>query len=163
MNKKRIFTEIYQKYSIGISKLCYGYCGDSNLADDLLQDTFIAVWNNLDTFRGEAQFSTWIYRIAVNTCLLNIRKKKLKMVEASEEIMKAIPEINSDKEHQVNHLYKSISKLKETDRVIIMLVLEEKTYPEIAKITGFKENNLRVKIHRIKKELTEIYKSDGQF
>lgn len=163
MDKKKKFTEIYHKYSTGMRKLCYGYCGDTDLADDLLQETFISVWNNLEKFRGEAQLSTWIYRIAVNTCLSNIRKKKLKVVKASDDLMNAIPETKTETESQIQALYKSISCLKEVDRLIIMLFLEERTYPEIAEITGFKESNVRVKIHRIKKELTEIYKRNGQF
>ncbi|PTB91679.1 RNA polymerase subunit sigma-24 [Marivirga lumbricoides] len=154
---------MYNKYSSGLRKLCYGYCGDTDLADDLLQDTFLSVWKNLEKFRGEAKLSTWIYRIAVNTCLSNIRKQKLKMVKSNNELLNAIPETKTDTESHIKTLYKSISLLKEADRFIIMLFLEEKTYQEIAEITGFKESNLRVKIHRIKKELTEIYKSNEQF
>lgn len=69
-----------------------------------------------------------------------------------------IPEESSyDKVQQIDMLYKCISKLKEADRVLITLVLDEKPYEQIAEITGITENNLRVKIHRIKKELTEIF------
>ncbi|WON97190.1 sigma-70 region 4 domain-containing protein [Sphingobacterium sp. UGAL515B_05] len=66
-------------------------------------------------------------------------------------------ESSSEKVQQIDLLYKCISKLKEADRVLITLVLDEKPYEQIAEITGITENNLRVKIHRIKKELTEIF------
>lgn len=157
MNKQATFTQLYRQYGPGIRKLCLGYTGDAAKADDLLQDTFLAVWNHLETFRGEAKWSTWIYRIAVNTCLVNLRKQKMQFVSDQDTVLGQLAEERSDTEQQVQLLYKSISQLRESDRVIIMLVLEDKPYPEIAEIIGITETNLRVKIHRIKKELTEIY------
>jgi len=153
------FTALYKEYAEGIHKLCLGYTGDAALAQDLLQETFIRVWNNMEHFRGDAKWSTWIYRIAVNTCLSWLRKKKALPVDTDHpRIAHISDEINND-EQQVQLLYTCISRLAETDRLIITMVLEEKPYDEIAEITGITENNLRVKIHRIKKQLSEIYNS----
>lgn len=149
------FTTLYQQYAGSIYKLCLGYAGEEALAQDLLQESFVSVWNNLNQFRGDAQWSTWIYRIAVNTCLGYLRKKKINTVPADN--LAHIPDEPNAKEQQVQRLYKSISRLAEGDRLIISLVLEETPYADIAAITGISENNLRVKIHRIKKQLTEIY------
>jgi RNA polymerase sigma factor (sigma-70 family) len=157
------FTKLYQQYAGGIRKLCLGYTGDAVLAQDMLQETFIRVWNNMASFRGDASWSTWIYRIAVNTCLSWLRKKTLPLAEASEETLNMISEASSNSEQQVQLLYTCISRLAETDRLIIAMVLEEKPYEEIADITGITENNLRVKIHRIKKQLSEIYNSYERF
>ena len=153
------FTALYNQYSGSIYKLCQGYTGDASLAQDMLQETFIRVWNNMQDFRGDAKWSTWIFRIAVNTCLTWLRKKKEPLVDADSEIVALISEESSNSEEQVQLLYTCISRLAETDRLIITLVLEEKPYDEIADITGITENNLRVKIHRIKKQLSEIYNS----
>lgn len=153
------FTALYKQYSGSIYKLCLGYTGDASLAQDMLQETFILVWNNMQYFRGDAKWSTWIYRIAVNTCLTWLRKKKEPLVDADTETVALIREESSNSEQQVQLLYTCISRLAETDRLIITLVLEEKPYDEIADITGITENNLRVKIHRIKKQLSEIYNS----
>ena len=70
------FKDIYNNYSQKVLRLCLGYTGDSAQADDLCQEVFIKVWENLSKFRGDSQISTWIYRITVNTCLLHLRNEK---------------------------------------------------------------------------------------
>jgi RNA polymerase sigma factor (sigma-70 family) len=159
MNQQQEFTNLYNEYGEGIRKLCLGYTGDAVLAQDLLQETFIAVWNNMQKFRGDAKWSTWIYRIAVNTCLTHLRKKKDTLMDIENTSFSMLPDEVNTKEQEVQLLYKCISRLQETDRLIITLVLEDKPYEEIASITGITETNLRVKIHRIKKQLTQIYNS----
>ena len=159
MNQREHFTELYNEYAPAIKKLCLGYTGDSALANDLLQETFISVWNNMPGFRAEAKWSTWIYRIAVNTCLGYLRKKQPAIIDLDDRsFIPPADDVNTT-EQDVQLLYKSISRLAETDRLIISLVLEDKPYEEIAAISGITENNLRVKIFRIKKQLTEIYNS----
>lgn len=159
MNKQQDFTRLYNEFGEGIRKLCLGYTGDAALAQDLLQETFITVWNNMDKFRGESKWSTWIYRIAVNTCLSHLRKKKDTLIDIESSPAALISDETNTKEQEVQLLYKCISQLQETDRLVITLVLEDKPYEEIASITGITEVTLRVKIHRIKKQLTQIYNS----
>ena len=159
MNQQEEFTNLYNEYGEGIKKLCLGYTGDAVLAQDLLQETFIAVWNNMQKFRADAKWSTWIYRIAVNTCLTHLRKKTATLVDIETTSLAMLPEDVNTKEQEVQLLYKCISQLQQTDRLIITLVLEDKPYEEIASITAITEANLRVKIYRIKKQLTEIYNS----
>jgi RNA polymerase sigma factor (sigma-70 family) len=162
MDRQGQFTALYNEYTEGIRKLCLGYTGDAVLAQDLLQETFISVWNNMQKFRGDAQWSTWIYRIAVNTCLTHLRKKKDTIIDVESTTLAMLPDEINTKEQEVQLLYKCISQLQQTDRLIITLVLEDKTYEEIAAITSITENNLRVKIYRIKKQLTEIYNSHAR-
>ena len=159
MSQQQEFTKLYNEYGEGIRKLCLGYTGDAVLAQDLLQETFIAVWNNMEKFRGDAKWSTWIYRIAVNTCLSHLRKKKDVVMDIENTAFSMLPEDVNNKEQEVQLLYKCIGQLQQTDRLIITLVLEDKPYEEIAAVTGITEANLRVKIHRIKKQLTQIYNS----
>lgn len=157
-NKEVAFRNIFEANSKKIYHLCYGYTGDNDAANDLLQETFLKVWQNLDKFRNQAMISTWIYRIAVNTCLTYLRSEKR---QAKDELTETIAETHaeefSEKNEQVALLYKCISKLEETERIIITMVLDELPYPEIAEISGISEGNLRVKIHRIKQKLTELY------
>lgn len=156
--KEAQFKELFDKNSKIIYHLCYGYTGDSDSANDLMQETFIKVWQNLDGFRNQSQISTWIYRIAINTCLSYLRVEKRKVTdEISDFILENTAEPISEKEEQVALLYKCISQLEENERIIITLVLDEVPYPEIADISGISEGNLRVKIHRIKHKLTDIY------
>lgn len=156
-NQETFFKEIYETYSPKVHRLCLGYTGDTMEADDLLQEVFIKAWQNLDKFRGDSQISTWIYRIAVNTCLYHLRSQKnKKSVDIDKAIIKKEEETD-DKEQQIQLLYKCISELSETDRLIITLLLEEVPYNEIATVTEISEGNLRVKIHRIKQQLSTIY------
>lgn len=157
-DKDAAFKRIFEANSKKIYHLCFGYTGDEDAANDLLQDTFLKVWQNLDKFRNQAQISTWIYRIAVNTCLTYLRSEKR---QAKDELTPQIAETRreefSEKNEQVALLYKCISKLEETERIIITMVLDEMPYPEIAEISGITEGNLRVKIYRIKQKLTDLY------
>lgn len=156
------FDELYKEFSPRIYKLCLSYSGDKIAADDLHQESWIAVWNSLPKFRNESKIGTWIYRIAINTCLVGIRNQKNKADNSEAILSKLVQEDFYDNSREIARLYESISQLKENERIIISLVLEEKSYEEIAEITGITENNLRVKIHRIKKELQEIYSNHGR-
>ena len=156
------FDQLYKEFSGRIYKLCLSYSGEKLFADDLHQDTWIAVWNSLPKFRHESKISTWIYRIAINTCLVGIKKQRNKAENSEAILSKLVHEDTYDNSKEINRLYECISQLKESERIIITLVLEEKPYEEIAEITGITENNLRVKIHRIKKELHEIYTHHGR-
>lgn len=164
VDKEANFKELFQKNSRKIYHLCYGYTGDEDSANDLMQETFMKVWQNLDKFRNQALISTWIYRIAVNTCLSYLRVEKR---QAKDELTDAIIENKteelSDKNEQIASLYKCISQLEENERILITMVLDEVPYHEIAQISGISDGNLRVKIHRIKQKLTELYNRNERF
>lgn len=164
MDKEELFKEIFQNNSRKIYHLCYGYTGDDDSANDLMQETFMKVWQNLDKFRNQALISTWIYRIAVNTCLsyLRVQKRQAKD-ELTDNIIENQPEEVSEKNNQVSQLYQCIAQLDENERIIITMVLDEVPYSEIAEISGISEGNLRVKIHRIKLKLTELYNQYERF
>lgn len=154
-----VFEEIYELYWQKIFRLCMGYVNDPELAQDLAQETFIIVWQQLPKFRNESSVGTWIFRIASNNCLRQIEKQKkftktdlpVNLEEKKQESL----------EPQIQLLYQLISELPETDRIIISLELEEVKQAEIAHITGLSESNIRVKIHRIKEKLTQKFKENG--
>ncbi|WP_374164114.1 RNA polymerase sigma factor [Arcticibacter sp. MXS-1] len=163
-SKEALFKEIFKSNSKRVFHLCYGYTGDSDSANDLMQETFMKVWQNLEKFRNQALISTWIYRIAVNTCLSWLRvEKRQSKEELTDNIIENKREELSEKNEQVALLYKCISQLEENERLIITMVLDEVPYNEIAEIAGISDGNLRVKIHRIKNKLTEIYNRYERF
>lgn len=162
-NNSIIFTQLYNQYSQQIIRLCLGYTGNTALAQDLAQETFMHVWQGLHRFRGDAQYSTWIYRIAVNTCLSHLRSPRNKNPQPLPDHIQTIAEENSSREQDIQVLYKCISMLPETDRLIISMVLEDIAYRDIAESTGISEGNLRVKIHRIKQQLNEKFNSHEEF
>ncbi|KHJ36775.1 MULTISPECIES: RNA polymerase sigma factor [Pedobacter] len=156
--KEQIFKEIFQANSKKIYRLCFGYTNDEDSANDLMQETFLKVWQNLDKFRNQAMISTWIYRIAVNTCLTYLKTEKRQAKdELTPNIIENKAEETSEKQEQIKTLYSCIAQLEENERLLITLVMDEVPYPEIAEISGISEGNLRVKIHRIKHKLTELF------
>ncbi|MBL7914689.1 MAG: RNA polymerase sigma factor [Bacteroidia bacterium] len=153
------FEDIYQEYWQKIFRLCMGYVNDYALAQDLAQETFIIVWQQLPNFRNEANISTWVFRIASNNCLRQIEKqKRFQKVEMPQQLME---ENTESIEPKIQFLYKCISELNEIDRIIISLELENIKQSEIATIVGLSEANIRVKIHRIKEKLTQKFKENG--
>jgi RNA polymerase sigma-70 factor (ECF subfamily) len=154
-----VFEEIYELYWQRIFRLCMGYVNNSDLAQDLAQETFIIVWQQLPKFRNESNIGTWIFRIASNNCLRQIEKEK----KFSKADLPTNLEEKKQKsmEPQIQMLYQFISELPETDRIIISLELEEVKQAEIAHIVGLSESNIRVKIHRIKEKLTQKFKENG--
>ncbi len=158
------FTSVYQQYAPQLLRLCEGYASNNAEAQDLLQETFIKVWQNLDKFRGDSKISTWLYRVTVNTCLGHIKKKKNKETETIDgNINIAEENEGAKKEDEIKMLQKAIHALPEGERLIITMVLEELPYDEIAEILQITEGNLRVKIHRIKQQLTKLYFTNENF
>src|SRR5256885_5054986 len=155
------FEAIYRQYSPKIFRVCMAYLNDHEQAQDVLQETFIAVWQNLKSFRNEANISTWIFRIATNNCLKAIKKlNRVRFTEIPHDLTQTQEE---NIESELNYLYQCIAEMEEMDRIIISLVLEELPQAEIASIVGLSEGNVRVKIHRIRTRLAEKFKAHGQF
>lgn len=151
------FEDIYQAYWQKVYRICMGYVNDHDWAKDIAQDTFVTAFQQFSNFRHEASIGTWIYRIAANNCLRQLEKtSKFEKKEAPTELAEEQP---SDIENQIAFLYRAISELPETDRIIISLELENVKQAEIALIVGLSEANVRVKIHRIKEKLTKKFTS----
>jgi RNA polymerase sigma-70 factor (ECF subfamily) len=155
-NKEALFIDILNENKDRIYRLCLGYLIDKQDVDDLFQDVMVNIWRGLDSFRGDAKTSTWVYRIAVNTSLIYNKKIKRKQQFIKQQEMDEIVDQTSENaETRINlaSLKKSISGLKKQDRLIITLLLDGMSYQEIADITGISINYVGVKINRIKKQL----------
>ena len=154
------FEEIYAAYWQKVFRLCMGYVNDADWAKDICQETFIKVWEQLPKFRNEASVGTWVFRIASNNCLGQLEKsKRIPKGTLLNDVAEATQQ-NIDKE--LDFLYKCISEMPETDRIIISLELENVKQAEIAGIVGISETNVRVKIHRIKEKLTQKFNDYAQ-
>ncbi len=155
-----VFEEIYKSYWQKIFRLCMGYVNNYDVAQDLAQETFIIVWQQLPKFRNESNIGTWIFRIASNNCLRLIEKEK-RIIKT--QLPLNLKEENRESiEPQIQMLSKFISELPEIDRIIISLELEEIKQADIANIVGLSEANVRVKIHRIKEKLMQKFKENGE-
>lgn len=163
MAEKEQFNDIYNKHYNKVFRLCKGYfCGDISLASDAAQEIFIKVWEKLDTFRNESSISTWIYRITVNTCLLYLRKSSSKKEIRTDSLPQLVTEnYSNEKDEQLQQMYQCIQKLEETNKMIILMTLDGIEYPEISEVIGITEETLRVRIHRIKKSLTQCVQNEN--
>ncbi|MFT5890656.1 MAG: RNA polymerase sigma factor (sigma-70 family) [Dokdonia sp.] len=165
MEKSRteLFETIYHQHQPMVLQMCLGFVkGDNDTANDLLQEIFISVWNNLEKFKGASTYKTWIYRITVNTCLQYIKKEKKERTYPISELENQTSVTNNENitNPNIQRLYKAIGQLKKIDRLIIMMVLENQDYDSLSEIFGIKPTNVRVKIHRIKKRLETILKNN---
>jgi len=155
---RALIEDLHKQYYPMVFNIAMGFLkGDEELAKDLSQEVFINAWNALSGFRQESSYKTWLYRITVNSCLQYLRKEKNKLKLPIESIEDTVDD-TSRKDFQP--LYNAIGQLSEIDRLIIMMVLDEVDYDEIARVFGLNSVNLRVKIHRIKTRLKKIMENE---
>jgi len=151
------FAAIYQSNKDRVYRLCRSYLGPVPEVDDLFQEVFLRVWEHLDGFRGEAQASTWVYRIAANTALLwrkrRQRRQQQELVSDDLPLMVAEDTPSEAPPAQLEALYWAIARLKDIDRLLVGMALEGLTYEEMAEVTGRTVNSVGVKMNRIRKRL----------
>ena len=140
-----------------IIKICRAYTNAQEDFEDAYQEVCLQIWKSRTNFKDESKWSTWIYRITLNVCLTLIKKKKRK-----QHVFVDVPNSHSSEtntafaDESLNLLYDAIKKLKEIDRMVVLMYLEEKPYKEIAQVVGATPNNIAVRITRIKKQLKKI-------
>ena len=143
-------------------KVCRLYCFTEVDRQDLFQEIVIQLWRSWPTFRREAKFSTWLYRIALNTAISGLRRQhRLITPTDPEQLPTELQDIqySADKEEQLQLLYAAIDRLTEVEKALTMLYLEDRSYQEMEEILGISQNNLRVKMNRIKDKLRKITKA----
>ena len=154
---KKAFLDLIQENRKIIFKICNSYCANRNERDDLAQEIVYNLWKSFHNFNPDFKFSTWMYRIALNVAISFYRKenKSISRIPFSESLIvfEENAEAYIEAENNLNLLMKFISELKEIDKSIILLYLEDKSYKEIAEITGITESNVATKINRIKDKL----------
>ena len=150
------FVEMVQANEGIIYKISRAYAIDDEDQKDLYQEIVFQLWKSFPSFRGDAKISTWLYRIALNTSIafLNKRKKNALTTGINFELLNR-PEDREEGilEEQIQQLYTYIQELNLVERGIILLYLEGKPYDEIASITGFSNTNVGTRLARIKKKL----------
>jgi RNA polymerase sigma-70 factor (ECF subfamily) len=142
-----------------VHKVCTLYTNNRDAHNDLFQEITIQLWKAYPKFRGESKFSTWMYRVALNTAITLYRKSKRRV--QTQDYDSVIFKIKSDEydpteEQQLSLMYKAIKQLGDIDKALVFLYLEEKNYSEIAETLGISEVNARVKMNRVKTKLKTI-------
>jgi RNA polymerase sigma-70 factor (ECF subfamily) len=157
------FITLVHEHRALLHKVCNLYCSSEQDRQDLFQEIVIQLWRSYPRFRGEAKFSTWLYRIALNTAISDLRRQKRRPRPVdTDNIPAGLQDIQYEKEReqQFQQLYTAIAQLSEVEKALVMLYLEDKSYEEMEEILGINQNNLRVKMNRIKEKLRKLTKED---
>ena len=151
-------TELENNQNI-VHKVCTLYTNDRDSHKDLFQEITIQLWKAYPKFRGDSKFSTWMYRVALNTAITLYRKSKRKIqTQDYESVIFRIKAEDYDEteEQQLKLMYKAVKQLGDIDKALVFLYLEDKDYSEISETLGITEVNARVKMNRIKNKLRTI-------
>jgi len=155
------FSYFVDKYKDIVFSIALKVLRNREDAEEIAQESFIKAYKSIHTFKGTAQFSTWIYRITYNSCISEVRKKKLKVISTDDvQIPDEPDEMNFDgipAENRARYVKAALDKLPEDEYTLILLYyFEDKQIEEIANITKMTESNVKVKLFRARKKLYSI-------
>ncbi len=152
------FVRLVQENERIIYKVCSLYVSDTFTLADLYQEVVLNLWRGFPKFRKESALGTWIYRVALNTCISGMRKAKKhpKSDYPVEELSDWLIEQDNSLDEEIREMYRMINQLKTLEKVVVLLYLEEKTYQEIADITGLTLSNVATKLKRAKEKLKKM-------
>ena len=167
MNKstENQFVEIIKTHQGILHKVCGMYRHDHDNKKDLFQEIVIQLWRAFPKFRQESKISTWIYQIALNVAISDFRKESRspQRVELSENLMNISDNIyDNSTEEQIEIMHHAIAQLSAIEKAIVMLYFEEKDNEEIAEIVGITQNNVRVKMTRIREKLRTMVAKNNE-
>lgn len=160
IDKSGKFLAVVQSHKGIIYKITNSYCKDSEDRKDLAQEIIIQLWRSFDRYNDQYQYSTWIYRIALNVAISFYRtesRRKVIISPISGGILLFDEQLSDEQNEALSLLQKFIRELKELERALMLLYLEEKSYKEISEIIGISETNVATKISRIKKILKQKF------
>ena len=153
------FVKLLEANQNIVHKICRLYTNDKDAHDDLFQEITIQLWRAFPKFRGDSKFSTWMYRVALNTAITLYRKSKLQIDTQDFESLSfkiKSEEYDDTTEQQLKLMYDAVKKLNDIDKALVFLYLEDKSYREISGTLGISEVNARVKMNRAKDKLRKI-------
>ena len=153
--KEKQFAQTITEHKSTIYTVCYMFSKDSDEVDDLFQETLVNLWRGFDGFENRSDIRTWIYRVALNTCISIDRKKRRSPSVRLTMDINLFEDRDSDT-RQVDMLHQRISRLKPFDRAIVLLWLENLSYEEIGQIVGISAKNVSVRLFRIKEQLKQM-------
>jgi RNA polymerase sigma factor (sigma-70 family) len=143
-----------------IYKICRIYAYSQADRQDLFQEIVIQLWQSFSNFKGQSKFSTWLYRVAINTAITGLRKQKdfIESYEPDTLPQQVADTASVEEDEKLQQLYKAIEQLNQVEKAIVMLYMEDKTYEEMEDILGINQGTLRVKMNRVKDKLRQLTK-----
>lgn len=159
-SKETEFTRLIEENQGIVHKVCRIYTDSLEAHEDLFQEIVLQLWKSFDSFKGDSKFSTWMYRVGLNTAITLIRKKNRTIATSSIDSQPYFDvkasEIDEEQEEKLRLLYASIKKLNDVERALVLLYLEDLPYKEISQTLGISEVNARVKMSRAKDKLRDL-------
>jgi RNA polymerase sigma-70 factor (ECF subfamily) len=156
MSAEKEFITLLNQHQKIVYKVCNLYMDLYADREDLFQEITLQAWKAYGNFRGDAKFSTWLYRVALNTAITYFRKEKRQpAIYTTDSLPEKQQEAADPIEEQVKAMYAAIGTLSKIDKAIVMLYLEDYDYKEIGEMMGITANNVAVKMNRIKTRLKE--------
>ena len=160
---EQAFEKLIREHERLIHKVCRMYAYTVVDQEDLFQDIVLQLWQAYPRFRGEAKFSTWLYRVAINTAISGRRKQK-DFVTSVDPADLSVHHFHEDgtnaSEDQWGQLNTAIQQLNEVEKAIVMLYMEDRTYEEMEEVLGINVGTLRVKMNRIREKLRQLTKTN---
>ncbi|WP_035336476.1 RNA polymerase sigma factor [Dokdonia sp. PRO95] len=153
------FVTLLEENQNIVHKICRLYTNNRDQHNDLFQEITIQLWRAFPKFRGDSKFSTWMYRVGLNTAITLYRKsKRTVQTQDFDSVMFRISseEYDDTVEQQLKLMYSAVKELNDIDKALVFLYLEDKNYSEISETLGITEVNARVKMNRVKKKLKKI-------
>ena len=141
-----------------IAKVCWMYAGDDSGWQDLCQEVLINLWRGFDTFERQSKASTWVWRVALNTCISCQRRDRRHNATLPLPVCAAMPDDEPLRTERLRELHELINRLQHLDRTIVMMWLDEYSYDEIASVTGLPRNSVASRLHRVKEKLARMAK-----
>ena len=143
-----------------VYKVCYVYANDEEELNDLFQEVVLNLWKSFPRYRGDSKLTTWVYRIAMNTCITNLRRSNARpqTIRLTADVTRMVA-ADEGTTAQLQELYRLINQLGKLERALILLWLEERSYQEIADILGISKANVAVKLNRVKEKLKKMSNS----
>ena len=149
------FAELVKAHKSTIYTVCYMFSKDEDEVNDLFQEVLVNLWKGFGSFEGRSDARTWVYRVSLNTCISDDRKKKRRKTVPLSMDINLFEDRDADS-RQVQMLNKRISRLGAFDRAIILLWLENMSYEEIGQVVGITAKNVSVRLYRIKEQLKQM-------
>ncbi|MBR1804041.1 MAG: sigma-70 family RNA polymerase sigma factor [Muribaculaceae bacterium] len=149
------FERLAREHKSTIYSVCYMFSKDSDEVNDLFQEVLVNLWRGMASFQGRSDVRTWVWRVALNTCITSERKKKKNATVPLTMDIDLFDDHDRDTQ-QVQMLRNRISRLQPFDRAIVLLWLENMSYDEIAAIVGITAKNVGVRLYRIKEQLKNM-------
>lgn len=154
--EEKEFIELITNHQRIIYKVCNLYAQSSTDKEDLFQEITLNAWKGIRNFKGDSLFTTWLYRVALNTALTFKRKEnRQRKVDSAVDSLSFSHDQQPETDEQLAAMYKAINGLSDIDKALITLYLDDYNYIEMGNVLGITANNVAVKMNRLKKKLKE--------